>query len=57
MIGRRANIQQSSSLQPRAYLEGLTLPAGFELPPLHIVYEDALRRKLQTSSSHHLRFE
>ena len=50
MIGRRSDIQKNSSLQPIAYLEGLNIPAGFKLPPLHAVYEDAARRESQSSS-------
>ncbi|CAL1697555.1 unnamed protein product [Somion occarium] len=43
MLGLRRDIQQSAAFTPRAYLEGLKLPANFTLPPLSAVYEDAVR--------------
>lgn len=49
MLGRRDDIQRSSSLQPRAHLEGLNIPASFKLPALHLVYEDAARRESHSS--------
>ncbi|GJE94142.1 zinc finger MYND domain-containing protein [Phanerochaete sordida] len=48
MLGLRKEILEGPSFAPRPYLEGLKLPASFQLPQMHMVAEDIVKmRKIQ----------
>lgn len=40
MLSRRNEILNAGVFAPRAHLDGLTLPSGFQLPPLEAVVSD-----------------
>lgn len=46
MLGLRKEILEGPSFAPRPYLEGLKLPASFQLPQMHMVAEDIVKSEL-----------
>ena len=47
MLGVRKEMLEGPSFAPRAHLEGLKLPASFQLPAMHMVTEDIVKRESQ----------